>query len=150
MVTKESMEKLQEKMKDMQLEEAAKAAITEDSIKDLQKRMQEAAVKDEARGISATNASSDKKMKGEGDGYSWKQEQEELEVYIPFEGSLTKKDIKIEFTKKALIMEAPNKLKIELEQPIEPMGCGWTMADGKITATLEKATKGYWSDLVKK
>merc|ERR1712232_1490869 len=105
---------------------------------------------DEARGIPATPAGGvDKKMSGDEDGYSWKQELEELEVYIPVEAGLTKKEIKIEFTKKALIMTAPRELKIELSQQIEPMGCGWTMADGKVTATLEKIDRGYWSDIKK-
>merc|ERR1712185_443030 len=122
---------------------------TPDSIADLQKRMAEAMNKD-GKGPSPANASGDKKMSGDEEGHSWKQEKEEIEVYIPVEASLTKKEISIEYKKKALVMSAPHQIQIDLEQEIEPMGCGWTMAGGKVTVTLEKISPGYWSDIKKK
>eukprot|EP00929_Paragymnodinium_shiwhaense_P088869 TRINITY_DN4917_c0_g1_i1.p1 TRINITY_DN4917_c0_g1~~TRINITY_DN4917_c0_g1_i1.p1 ORF type:complete len:466 (+),score=167.16 TRINITY_DN4917_c0_g1_i1:127-1524(+) len=88
---------------------------------------------------------------GSGEGYTWTQSEEEVEIVIPVAVGLTKKDVKVKFLNRELVMEAPRELRLQLHDAIEMVGCGWTLGKGQVVVTLEKKEANKtWPNLVKK
>merc|ERR1712129_123172 len=76
----------------------------------------------ENHAIAQAGAAPDAPASGAGDGYTWRDEAEELEVR----------------------MTKPLILSLKLFERIDVDGCNWTMGDGKVVLTLEKATPAPW------
>lgn len=92
-------------------------------------------------------ASSENFASGQGDGYSWKDEPEELEVLVHVEAGTSKKDVKIEFKKQEIRISKPVSLSLKLLKPVDVDGCNWTLGNGQLILTLEKATAQPWPQL---
>lgn len=86
---------------------------------------------------------------GTGEGYSWTQQADELEVTIPVGDGVKKKDVRISFGAKELRMEAPKRIVLPLSGAIEADGCGWTISDGNVVVTLEKKDGKLWDKLLR-
>jgi len=84
---------------------------------------------------------------GSGDGYSWTQQPDEVEICVDVPAGTTKKDVKMLFKVKELSMEAPSHLKLQLHNAVDPDGCGWTLSKGQVVVTLEKKEVGMWPQL---
>eukprot|EP00933_Yihiella_yeosuensis_P050412 TRINITY_DN481_c0_g1_i1.p1 TRINITY_DN481_c0_g1~~TRINITY_DN481_c0_g1_i1.p1 ORF type:complete len:130 (+),score=30.96 TRINITY_DN481_c0_g1_i1:179-568(+) len=91
----------------------------------------------------------DKPAEGEGEGYSWQDQGEELEVLLKIPEGTTKKDVKIEFRRDEIRISKPGILNLKLFKPVEVDGCSWTMGkSGQVVITLEKATAAPWPQLL--
>lgn len=85
---------------------------------------------------------------GAGDGYTWRDEAEELEIVVQVEKGTTKKDVKVEFRKQEVRMTKPLTLSLKLFERVDTDGCNWTMGDGTVVLTLEKASAAPWPQLL--
>lgn len=94
-----------------------------------------------AQASIGTNAS------GEGDGYTWRDEAAEMEVVVRIAKETTKKDVKVEFRRQEIRITKPVSMSLKLFKPIEMDGCNWTMGDGQLVLTLEKACGEPWPQL---
>ncbi|CAK9073441.1 NudC domain-containing protein 1 [Durusdinium trenchii] len=86
---------------------------------------------------------------GSGDGYTWKDEEEELEVILEVPEGTTKKDVKIDFRREEVRILKPKTLTLKLFKSVEVDGCSWTMGKGQIVITLEKSEAAPWPQLLK-
>jgi len=96
----------------------------------------------QAIGLPNTDAS------GEEDGYSWKDTGDEVEVLIPITKGVNKKDVKVEFKKREIRVVKPVALSLKLSQDIVLDGCFFTLNDGQIVVSLEKASPSSWTRLL--
>jgi len=96
----------------------------------------------------AQESASSAPASGAGEGYTWRDEEEELEIVVEVEKGTTKKDVKVDFRKQEVRMTKPVSLSLKLFEPVDVDGCNWTMGDGKIILTMEKATKEPWPQLL--
>jgi len=86
---------------------------------------------------------------GEGDGYSWRDEAEEVEVLVQMPAGTAKKDVKVDFKRQEVKVTKPVALSLKLFKPVEVDGCNWTMGkDGQLILTLEKSTAAPWPKLL--
>jgi len=90
----------------------------------------------------------DTEVSGEEDGYSWKDTGDEVEVLIPIAKGVSKKDVKVEFKKREIRVVKPVALSLKLSQDIVLDGCFFTLSDGQIVASLEKASPSPWKRLL--
>lgn len=98
----------------------------------------------------ASGSGGDKPASGETEGYSWKDEGEELEVIIKVPEGTTKKAIKVEFKRQEVRILQPVSLSLQLLKPVEVDGCSWTMGGpGQVVLTLEKSSAEPWHRLLK-
>lgn len=84
---------------------------------------------------------------GEGEGYSWKDEGEEVEVSVTIEKGTPKRDVKVEFKSRELRVLKPVTLNLKLHAAVEVDDCTWTLGDGKIVVTLAKKDPQSWPSL---
>jgi len=85
---------------------------------------------------------------GTGDGYTWRDENDELEVVVQVNKGTGKKDVKVEFRKQEVRVTKPVSLSLKLFKPVDVDGCNWTLGDGTIILTLEKASAAPWPQLL--
>lgn len=91
----------------------------------------------------------DKPASGVGDGYTWKDEGEELEIILECPEGTSKKDVKIEFKRQEVRVVKPKSLSLKLFKAVEVDGCSWTMGKpGQIVITLEKSSASPWAQLL--
>lgn len=93
-------------------------------------------------------AAPDAPASGAGDGYTWRDEDDELEVEVQIEKGTSKKDVKVQFLKQEVRMTKPVTLSLKLFKQVDVDGCNWTMGDGKVVLTLGKATPAPWPQLL--
>eukprot|EP00435_Cladocopium_sp_Y103_P043267 s2016_g12.t1 len=99
---------------------------------------------------AAQAAAEEKAASGTGDGYTWKDEGEELEVVFQIAPSTGKKDVKIEFRRQEIRMLKPEVKTLKLYKAVEIDGCSWTLGSpGQIVVTLEKCADQPWPQLLK-
>lgn len=98
----------------------------------------------------AQAAPEEKAASGSGDGYTWKDEGEELEVIFEVPESTSKKDVKIEFRRTEVRMLKPKTQTLKLYKAVEVDGCNWSMGKaGQVILTLEKCDATPWRQLLK-
>lgn len=90
----------------------------------------------------------DKPAEGAGDGYTWQDQGEEVEICVKVENGTTKKDIKVDFKKAEVRITKPLALSLKLFKAVDPDGCNWTMGKGQLILTLEKASAEAWPQLL--
>lgn len=76
---------------------------------------------------------------GETEHYSWKDQGEEIEILVKIEKGTAKRDVKVEFKRKEIVISKPLKLSLKLFKTVETDGCNWTLGDGQLVLTLEKS-----------
>ena len=98
----------------------------------------------------AQAAPEEKAASGSGDGYTWKDEGEELEVIFEVAESTSKKDVKIEFRRTEVRMLKPKTQTLKLYKAVEVDGCNWSMGKaGQVILTLEKCDATPWRQPLK-
>jgi len=90
----------------------------------------------------------EKPAEGEGEGYAWKDQGEEVEIVVAIEKGTTKKDVKVDFKRQEVRVTKPVEKTLKLFAPVEVDGCNWTLGDGQIVLTLEKADGKPWPQLL--
>mmetsp|Transcript_19754 Transcript_19754/g.67278 ORF Transcript_19754/g.67278 Transcript_19754/m.67278 type:complete len:327 (-) Transcript_19754:276-1256(-) len=89
---------------------------------------------------------------GQGEGYQWTQEDEDVEVVVQLPESTTKRDVKVKFEARGVHVEGPggfSKTLLPLHAAVRRDGCSWTLAPGgALTLTLEKVDEQPWPDLL--
>merc|ERR1711959_196578 len=89
---------------------------------------------------------------GEGDGYTWKQDGEEIEVTVPMPAGTRGKEINVSFKLESVTVSVLSKeyLVLDLFTRVTVDGCTWTLSDGDLVLTMEKsASDETWPALVK-
>lgn len=89
---------------------------------------------------------------GDGEGYTWTQNAEELEVVIPAPPGTKGKGVKSQFSTGKLKIEIADgaTVDITLFGRVAPDGCSWSLSDGNVVVTLEKGTEGEtWPTLTR-
>jgi len=90
---------------------------------------------------------------GEGDGYTWSQTEDEVEILIAAPAGTKGKDVKAKFGSSTLsvaVGSGGTAIAINLFSKVTPDGCTWQMSDGNVAVTLEKATEGEtWPALLR-
>jgi prefoldin subunit 5 len=81
--------------------------------------------------------------------YSWKQESEEVEVTIPLPKDAVKKDVTVTILAESLRVEHLGKLLLQgdLAGRCSPNGSTWTLNNGRVEISLEKADSVPWPSL---
>eukprot|EP00669_Euglena_mutabilis_P010330 TRINITY_DN5084_c0_g1_i1.p1 TRINITY_DN5084_c0_g1~~TRINITY_DN5084_c0_g1_i1.p1 ORF type:complete len:294 (+),score=50.82 TRINITY_DN5084_c0_g1_i1:45-926(+) len=84
-------------------------------------------------------------------GYSWSQEDDQMEVSVDIPENVVKGDIRVNFTSTAVVvtLKGEERLRLGLFAPVETGECTWTFSRGKLVLSLEKASPGPWASLVK-
>jgi len=85
----------------------------------------------------------------EGDGFSWRQDAEEIEVSATLPNNATKTEMKVHFQRRALRIEHRGSVILEgqLALPCRPEECTWTLTKGRIIVSMEKADSRPWPSL---
>eukprot|EP00747_Dinoflagellata_sp_TGD_P068230 gnl/TRDRNA2_/TRDRNA2_155627_c0_seq1.p1 gnl/TRDRNA2_/TRDRNA2_155627_c0~~gnl/TRDRNA2_/TRDRNA2_155627_c0_seq1.p1 ORF type:complete len:285 (+),score=63.97 gnl/TRDRNA2_/TRDRNA2_155627_c0_seq1:97-855(+) len=110
---------------------------------------EQASTRPEEHAKAQASASDDGKPAcGEGEGYTWKDEGEEVEIVVAIEKGTTKRDVKVDFKRQELRISKPISITLKLFKPVEVDGCSWTISDAKIVLTLEKVAKVPWHQLL--
>ena len=91
---------------------------------------------------------------GSGDGYTWKQDNEEVEVTVPVPEGTRGKEIKVAFKPSSVKVTVPSKdnfeLSFDLFANVSTDDCTWSLSDGSLVITMEKASSDEtWPALVK-
>eukprot|EP00041_Stephanoeca_diplocostata_P031757 m.997616 g.997616 ORF g.997616 m.997616 type:complete len:372 (+) comp24022_c1_seq24:70-1185(+) len=90
---------------------------------------------------------------GDGAGYTWEQDPSDLEIKVPVPVGIKGKDITVKFAPasvKIAVKGAPIDLDLQLLSKVATDGCTWSLSDGVLCVSMEKATDGEtWSALVK-
>jgi hypothetical protein len=87
-----------------------------------------------------------------GDGYTWSQTEDELELVIKAPAGTKGKDVKSKFTASMCSVKVGAEVNVEVNLfgKVTPDGCTWQMSDGNVVVTLEKAVEGEsWPALVR-
>jgi len=82
---------------------------------------------------------------GEGDGYSWKQDGEEVEVTVKIPEGTRGKEIKVEFKPETVWVKIISKdfqILLPLFAKVSTDDCTWSVVDGGLVITMEKAQTG--------
>jgi len=81
---------------------------------------------------------------GDGDGYNWTQNVEDVEVNVPVPAGTRGKDIKVNYatTKVTIDVKDGKSIPLALFAKVAPDGCSWSLSDGVVTLTLEKMNEG--------
>lgn len=87
---------------------------------------------------------------GKGDGYTWRDDDADVEIVVEVEKGISKKDVKVEFRRQEVCVIKPVPISLKLFSKVDVDGCNWTVGDGKLVLTLEKAAAGPWPDLLAK
>lgn len=99
---------------------------------------------------AAQGGDPDQRAEGVGDGYTWKDDDEELEILLDVPESTKRKDVKIEFRRQEVRVSKPNTLTLKLFKNVEVDGCSWTIGKpGQLVLTLLKADAAPWPQLLK-
>jgi len=85
----------------------------------------------------------------EADGYTWKQDADELEVSVIVPNTATKAQVKVTFGAKKLRVEHAGAVLVEgqLAANCDPDGSTWTLSKGRLVVSLEKADRKPWPGL---
>lgn len=89
-----------------------------------------------------------KPAEGSGDGYTWRDQGEEVEILVKIEEGATKKDIKVDFKRQEVRITKPVSLVLKLFKPVDLDGCNWTIGTGQLILTLEKVSSEPWPKLL--
>eukprot|EP00927_Polykrikos_kofoidii_P062381 TRINITY_DN57193_c0_g1_i1.p1 TRINITY_DN57193_c0_g1~~TRINITY_DN57193_c0_g1_i1.p1 ORF type:complete len:344 (-),score=72.85 TRINITY_DN57193_c0_g1_i1:55-1032(-) len=108
----------------------------------------QAATNPEEHSKAQAGASADKPAEGEGEGYSWQDQGEEVEIRVSVESGTSKRDVQVDFRRREVRVTRPVRLELKLHAPVELDGCTWTVGDGQIVLTLEKASAAPWPQLL--
>mmetsp|Transcript_15874 Transcript_15874/g.45225 ORF Transcript_15874/g.45225 Transcript_15874/m.45225 type:complete len:338 (-) Transcript_15874:68-1081(-) len=86
---------------------------------------------------------------GQEEGYTWKQDGDELEVCVDVPREATKSQIKVSFAAKKLKVEHNQQVLLEgqLAAVCVPEGSTWTISRGKVVISLEKSDPRPWPGL---
>lgn len=81
--------------------------------------------------------------------YTWKQDPEEIEISISVPNNAEKKQVKVVFKSKTLLVEhnGSNLVHGQLAGLCDPDGCTWTLSKGRVVVSLEKADPRPWPSL---
>ena len=85
------------------------------------------------------------------EGYTWTQSKEEVEIIVPLPAGAGKSSVKAAFHAASLRLAfdgADPLLDGRLGGSVDVDGCSWTIEDGSVTVTLEKANPAQWSSLL--
>jgi len=94
-------------------------------------------------------ADPDKPASGEGAGYTWKDEGEEIEIILLVPEGTSKKDVKVDFKRQEVRVSKPSQMSLKLHKTVEVDGCSWTMGrPGQVVITLEKESAAPWPMLL--
>jgi len=103
--------------------------------------------------VGGTSAEELATQGGEGDGYSWKQDPEEIEVTVPMPPGTRGKEIKVDFKPEMIKITAPSReveLSLSLFAGVSTDDSTWSLSDGNLVLTMEKArSRETWPSLVK-
>mmetsp|Transcript_19451 Transcript_19451/g.45480 ORF Transcript_19451/g.45480 Transcript_19451/m.45480 type:complete len:335 (-) Transcript_19451:37-1041(-) len=82
-------------------------------------------------------------------GYSWKQNEEEMEVNVPVPEGTKKAALKVAIATRSLTVKvgADTVVSIELSAPIRPDESTWTLGGNVVSVTLAKVTEVKWQTL---
>eukprot|EP00929_Paragymnodinium_shiwhaense_P008029 TRINITY_DN111952_c0_g1_i1.p1 TRINITY_DN111952_c0_g1~~TRINITY_DN111952_c0_g1_i1.p1 ORF type:complete len:344 (-),score=77.85 TRINITY_DN111952_c0_g1_i1:157-1119(-) len=97
---------------------------------------------------AAAQAGGDKPAGGEGEGYSWRDQGDEIEIVIAVAKGTGKKDVKLDFKRQELRLAKPVEMTLKLFKAIEVDGCNWTLGDAQLIVTVEKADNRPWPQLL--
>jgi len=91
---------------------------------------------------------------GSGDGYTWKQDGEEVEVTVPMVSGTRGKEVKVSFKSDSVKISVPSRdnfeLTLDLYTRVSVDDCTWSLSDNNLVLTMEKATSDEtWPALVK-
>eukprot|EP00037_Helgoeca_nana_P001303 m.26175 g.26175 ORF g.26175 m.26175 type:complete len:348 (+) comp11679_c0_seq1:191-1234(+) len=89
---------------------------------------------------------------GDGEGYTWSQDPEELEVTVAVPAGTKSKAVKAQFAVSSLkvAVEGGTTVEIVLFGRVVPDGCSWSLSDGNVVITLEKGAEGEtWPTLTR-
>jgi len=97
---------------------------------------------------AARPVSDDRGMLG-GTDYKWKQDQEEVEVWVPVPEGANKSEVKVTILAESLKVEHAGKVVLQgqLAAKCSPNGSTWTMGSGRVELSLEKAEASQWPSL---
>ena len=90
---------------------------------------------------------------GQGEGYSWKQTTEDVEVSVPLPSGTRGKQCKVKFGNRSLKIDVNVDTGVKLNftnlyGKVHADECVWTISDGVLVVTMEKAkTKEVWPSL---
>mmetsp|Transcript_23837 Transcript_23837/g.42614 ORF Transcript_23837/g.42614 Transcript_23837/m.42614 type:complete len:335 (+) Transcript_23837:120-1124(+) len=86
---------------------------------------------------------------GTTEGYTWRQDTEEVEISVTLPADATKAEVKVQIQLKTLRVEHCGKALVEgqLAAPCSPDGSTWTLSKGRIVVTLEKKDPRPWTSL---
>ena len=90
-------------------------------------------------GVSAEELSS---RGGEGDGYTWSQEADEVEILFELPAGTAAKDVAVRFLPDKVVLTAPVSQQLALFARAVPDDCSWQLSDGKLLLTLGKEEEG--------
>mmetsp|Transcript_70904 Transcript_70904/g.154037 ORF Transcript_70904/g.154037 Transcript_70904/m.154037 type:complete len:318 (+) Transcript_70904:117-1070(+) len=84
------------------------------------------------------------------DGYSWKQDADDVEVSVSVPNNAVKKDIKVLIQARSLKIGHCDSVLVEgtLAHPCRPEGSTWTLSRGHVVVSLEKAEAKPWQQLL--
>merc|ERR1711865_323433 len=109
---------------------------------------QQSSLSPEDHAAAQASGGGDTAASGEGVGYSWRDQGEEMEIILRVDESTTKKDVKIEFKRQEVRVTKPVSLTLKLFETVDVDGCTWTMGKGQVVITLEKGAAEPWPQLL--
>jgi len=113
----------------------------------VQQNLERQQVESQFRGGGMTSEELNNKG-GEGDGYTWKQTPEDVEISVPLPTGTRGKQCKVKFSTRALKIDIVNGASLKFETlygKIRVDDCVWTIEDGVLVCTMEKAkAKEVW------
>jgi len=85
------------------------------------------------------------------DAYSWKQDNDEIELSVSVPAAVSKGDVKVLFLPKGLKVQHRGETLVEgsLAGCYRPEGSTWTLSKGRVVVSLEKATSRPWPSVFK-
>ena len=113
--------------------------------------MQRLAATMKEKGVDADDKS--KNLEGEDavQGYTWTQNDDDLEVVVDVPSDAAKGDIKVNFATSSIEVKVRGEthLRLDLYGKVVADECVWTLAPGKLALTLEKADCVSWAKVAK-
>eukprot|EP00668_Euglena_longa_P001246 GGOE01001475.1.p1 GENE.GGOE01001475.1~~GGOE01001475.1.p1 ORF type:complete len:292 (+),score=50.88 GGOE01001475.1:16-891(+) len=105
----------------------------------------------EEKGLKADDKEGNLQGSDRQGGYSWLQSDDQVEVVIDIPSEVVKGDIRVKFSTSlvSVIVRGEERLWLPLFDKVEADECTWTIAKGKLTLTMEKATAVPWAHVTK-
>eukprot|EP00040_Diaphanoeca_grandis_P007165 m.39949 g.39949 ORF g.39949 m.39949 type:complete len:329 (+) comp18344_c0_seq2:177-1163(+) len=89
---------------------------------------------------------------GQAEGYSWTQDPSDIEVLVPAPKGTKGKQVSVKFTSTHVTVKIDGgfETSLKLYMKVAADGCSWSLADGSVVITLEKASEGEtWPSLIR-